>query len=182
MTIEMDKLKDHLRDLVSRENCLLYDVEWVGQGGGRTLRVFIDKEGSEGVSIDDCSRVSRGLDLLLDVEDLVPGGSYHLEVSSPGLERQLKEPWHFERALGETILAQLTSPLGELCQDVPDGQKKRKKVSGVLRKVGETSIDIQLVEFADVVCTIKYESLQKARLVFSQEKNFGKKKVKRKEG
>ncbi len=63
--------------------------------------MFIDKAG--GVSIEDCANVSRGLNLRLDVEDVIPGGQYELEVSSPGLDRKLTQGWHFEKAVGKTV-------------------------------------------------------------------------------
>jgi ribosome maturation factor RimP len=182
MSVELQKLMDHVRDVAARENCLLYDLELVGVGRGRTLRVFIDKEGAEGVSIDDCSRVSRGLDLVLDVEDLVPGGSYHLEVSSPGLERQLRQPWHFEKVLGQTVLVHLSQGLGEFLSDVGPGFEKRKKLSGLLRQVSEQNIEVQLIEKQDQSFVIPFDKIQKARLVFNEEKNFGNKKPKGKEG
>jgi ribosome maturation factor RimP len=79
--------------VVEKEGFILYDVEYVEKQ--RKLIVTIDKTG--GVSIDDCANVSRALNLLLDVENIVPGEDpYDLEVSSPGLERALKKLWHFE--------------------------------------------------------------------------------------
>ncbi len=66
----------------------LVELEFRGVGGkARMLRVFIDKPG--GVTHDDCEAVSREVGTILDVEDAVPGGSYTLEVSSPGLDRKL---------------------------------------------------------------------------------------------
>ncbi len=73
------------------------------------LRVFID--GSEGVTIDDCARISRELDVLLDVEGLVPGASYSLEVSSPGLNRPLSKLADFERYRGENVAIHTRVPL-----------------------------------------------------------------------
>jgi ribosome maturation factor RimP len=93
--------------VAEREGCLLYDIEFLGTGQGRTLRVFIDKVGG-GVGIEDCSRVSQGLNLLLDVEDVIPGGAYNLEVSTPGLERLLKKSWHFQQAVGKLAKLRLS--------------------------------------------------------------------------
>jgi ribosome maturation factor RimP len=98
----MSKVQELAKQVAERESCILYDLEFVGAGKGRTLRVYIDKE-SGPVGIDDCSNVSNGLNLLLDVEDIVPGGAYQLEVSTPGLERHLKVPWHFEKVVGKKI-------------------------------------------------------------------------------
>ena len=84
--------------VAEREGVRIYDLEFSGGTQGRVLRVFIDKEG--GVSIEDCANVSRGLNLLLDVEDPIPGGKYSLEVSSPGMERILRKSWHFTGEIG----------------------------------------------------------------------------------
>ena len=66
----------------------LYDVEYVKEGADYYLRAYIDKEG--GITVDDCEKVSRALELKLDEEDFIPN-AYILEVSSPGLGRQLKK-------------------------------------------------------------------------------------------
>lgn len=76
------------REVCEREECELYHVEFVSGPNGRILRVYIDRPQGD-VSLEHCSQVSRGLNLLLDVEDIVPGGHYDLEVSSPGIERKL---------------------------------------------------------------------------------------------
>ncbi len=84
-----------------QEGCELYDWEFVGGQGAPVLRVFIDRDPA-GVSIDDCANVSRCLNLLLDSEDLI-SQSYELEVSSPGLERPLRQGWHFAKAVGGRV-------------------------------------------------------------------------------
>lgn len=98
---QLEQIRSYAEDVASREGCLLYDLEF-REGPGRTLRVFIDKEPG-GVSIDDCANVSRGLNLRLDVEDVIPGGAYDLEVSSPGLDRKLTQAWHYEKTVGQTV-------------------------------------------------------------------------------
>jgi ribosome maturation factor RimP len=119
-------------EVSSREGCLLYDVEFVGAGGGRILRVYIDKESEGGASIEDCTNVSRGLNLLLDVEDVIQGGNYHLEVSTPGLERVLKEPRHFTQALGKNILVKTFQPLAEFNEHLALELGKAKQIQGKL--------------------------------------------------
>lgn len=86
--------------VVEQEGFVLYDVDFIEKQ--RKLIVTIDKPG--GVSIDDCAQISRALNLLLDVENVVPGENpYDLEVSSPGLERDLKKLWHFEAVLDKPM-------------------------------------------------------------------------------
>lgn len=84
------------------------DVEWK-IGRQRFLRVYIDKPG--GVSHADCQAVSEQLGVLLDVEDLVPGPRYILEVSSPGLDRKLTKPGEFERFTGRLARISTSEPV-----------------------------------------------------------------------
>ena len=83
-----------------QEECFIYDVEYVKEGGVWFLRVYIDKDG--GVSLDECEVVSRALSTALDKADPIQQ-NYYLEVSSPGIERKLKTKEHFDRYIGETI-------------------------------------------------------------------------------
>ena len=99
---QLEQIRLFATEVAEREGCLLYDLDF-GSGSNRNLRVFIDKIGAEGVSIEDCANVSRGLNLRLDVEDIIPGGAYDLEISSPGLDRRLTQLWHFEKAIGRTV-------------------------------------------------------------------------------
>ena len=73
------------------------------------MRIFIDKP--EGVSHADCEFISKQIGTILDVEDVVPGSSYTLEVSSPGLERRLKKPADFEKFLGSKAKIVLREPV-----------------------------------------------------------------------
>ena len=179
-----EKLKEHVEQIAKREMCFLYDLEWVGQGNGRTLRVFIDKEGEEGVSIDDCSKVSRGLDLVLDIEELVPGGAYQLEVSSPGLERRLSQPWHFEKASGELAQFQLNQALGDIMPNCDPKSSKRKKLTGVIVGNDDQGVKVivteekQLTEGKEEV-VIPFKCIHKSRVVYTYETNFVKKKPKK---
>jgi len=90
--------------VVQKAGCSLWDVEYVKEGGAWFLRVYIDKDGA--VSIDDCERVSRALDGLLDEADPIPG-PYTFEVSSAGAERVLKRPSDFARFLGHLVEVRL---------------------------------------------------------------------------
>lgn len=82
----------------------IYDVEYVKEGKEWYLRAYIDK--TDGVTIEDCEKVSRALSDALDREDFIPD-AYILEVSSPGLGRQLKKDRHFEKSLGQMVEVKL---------------------------------------------------------------------------
>ncbi len=108
-------------DLLQNLGYELADLEFSQSDEGSILRLFIDKEG--GVTLDDCTHVSRMLGALLDVEDPI-AGRYNLEISSPGLNRRLRRVHDFESRIGETIKIKLVQPL--------DG---RRRFKGVLQAV-----------------------------------------------
>jgi ribosome maturation factor RimP len=93
----------------SSESIEIVDVQLLGGGGSRILRIFIDKP--QGVTHADCEFISQQVGTILDVEDVVPGGSYTLEVSSPGLERKLSKPREFERFVGQKVKVVLRQPV-----------------------------------------------------------------------
>ena len=93
---------------VAENGCALWDVEYVKEGADWHLRITIDKEG--GVGIEDCERVHRAIDPILDEADPIEG-SYYLEVSSPGIERELKTDRHLSASVGALCEARLFAPL-----------------------------------------------------------------------
>ena len=93
------------------EGIEIVDVDLAGGGRSRLLRIFIDKPA--GVTHADCEFISNEVGTILDVEDLVPGGRYTLEVSSPGLERRLTKPADFERFQGQKARFVLREPVEE---------------------------------------------------------------------
>ncbi len=103
------RIRDIAERVTASEGLELVDVELLGQGKGRLLRITIDKTG--GVGHADCELVSQQVGTILDVEDVVPGGSYRLEVSSPGLERRLKGARDFQRSLGKNARVVLREPV-----------------------------------------------------------------------
>lgn len=125
----IEKIEKLAADVCVRENCELYDVEMTGAGRGRIVRVYVDRfdeDGKSVVGIDECANVSRGLNLILDVEDIIPGGAYDLEVSTPGLDRRLRKPAHFQRAIGKKVWIQLSQNLGSLGAQKPAIQATKK--------------------------------------------------------
>jgi ribosome maturation factor RimP len=91
------------------EGIEIVDVELLGGGAKRVLRIFIDKPA--GVSHADCEFISQQVGTILDVEDAIPGSRYTLEVSSPGLERKLYRPRDFERFVGQKAKVVLHQPV-----------------------------------------------------------------------
>ena len=91
--------------IAQKNDCEIWDVEYLKEVGGWVLRIYIDRP--DGVSLSHCEAVSRDLDHILDEnEDLIPG-SYTFEVSSAGAERKLKRPSDFERFIGSYVEVKL---------------------------------------------------------------------------
>ena len=102
-----EKISALARPIIEEEGCSLWDVEYVREAGTWYLRVFIDK--ADGVSIDDCERVSRRLDPVLDAEDPI-AESYVFEVGSAGADRELKRPQDFAQFMGSEVEVRLYRP------------------------------------------------------------------------
>ena len=88
-------------------------VEMVGGGRHRLLRVTLDKDVEGGVSLDECEQVSHQVSAALDAEDVVPGEGYQLEVGSPGIERALSTPRDYARFTGQLAKLVLREPIGK---------------------------------------------------------------------
>ena len=108
MALGLEKIREIAGRVAASGGLELWDVELKGSGTARTLRIFIDRP--EGVTHQDCAAFSREVATIFDVEDAVPGKSYVLEVSSPGLDRRLLRPEHYARFSGSLIRISLRQP------------------------------------------------------------------------
>ena len=125
----------------------LVAVEFVPQQGNSLLRVYIDSP--DGITVDDCAKTSRQVSTLLDVEDPIPG-RFTLEVSSPGINRPLVKPEHFEKYCGERVKVTTHNlHLG------------RKRFTGQLTEVNETGI---VVEVDGEAYDLPFTDINNARL------------------
>ena len=157
----VDEIRSMIEPVVNSEGVELLDVEFRRERQGYVLRVFIDHE--DGITIEDCSRVSSTLSDFLDVMDPIHH-PYHLEVSSPGLDRPLKKPEHFARYIGSIITVRTTTPISN-----------RKNFKGFLRKASEDEI---ILECDGSDFTIPTGLVEKANLAyFETEKARKKQKV-----
>ena len=111
----------------------LWDVRFVKEGAGWFLRILIDKPG--GVGIDDCEKMSRALNPLLDQADPIEQ-SYCLEVCSPGIGRELTRPEHFQRFAGARVRVKLIRP----------GQDGRRELTGTLLSCEDSVIRLRAGE------------------------------------
>ena len=102
-----DLVTELAQPVVESFGCSLWDVEYVREGSERFLRIYLDKDG--GIDIEDCEKVHRAMDPILDEKDPI-AESYHFEVCSAGIERPLKRPGDFEKFMGSPILSSSTDP------------------------------------------------------------------------
>ena len=126
----------------------LWDVRFVKEGADWFLRFFIDKE--DGVNINDCENLSRALDAPLDEADFIEQG-YYLEVSSPGLGRELTKDRHFVQMEGEPIVVKLYRAI--------DGTKEMKGI--LLEKTEDT---LTLTDEEETLITLQCSDIASVRL------------------
>lgn len=143
-----DPLIELLEPVVRGLGYELWELKYVSRGGSGLLRLYIDSP--QGITLDDCERVSHQVSALLDETDPIPG-QYNLEISSPGLDRLLRTPAHFARFLGATARVEMRST-------VP-GQRR---FTGVIRAVMDGELTLN-VEGGDV--RLPVDGIHKARLV-----------------
>ena len=114
--MQLEKVREAAERVAGSLGLEIFDVEWK-VGKDRLLRVYIDRlpgpQNPEGLGVThkDCERVSEQMSVILDVEDLIPGPSYVLEVSSPGLDRKLIKPADYERFVGRLAKVWVTEPI-----------------------------------------------------------------------
>jgi len=124
-----DQVTEFAQPVVESFGCRLWDVEYVREGSERFLRLFIDKEG--GVDIEDCEKIHRAVDPILDEKDPI-SESYHFEVCSAGLERALKRPGDFAEFMGAAVLVKLYRPRNGL-----------KEIPGILRGYEDGKVTVE---------------------------------------
>jgi len=148
MTVTLrEKLIALIEPVLAQLGYELVELEYAAGRTSAVVRIFIDQPA--GISVDDCERVSRDVAALLDVDDPIPT-AYTLEVSSPGFDRVLRTPGHFERFVGERIFVELQAP-----------RAGRKRYTGILRTVSAAGIE---VEVDKQTVDVPFGEIAKARL------------------
>lgn len=142
------RLTDLLTPVAASLDCELWGIEYLPQGRHAMLRVYIEKP--DGVSVDDCERVSRQVSAVLDVEDPIKG-EYTLEVSSPGMDRPLFTLDHYRRHLGEKVALRLRLPF-----------EGRRKFSGTLTAVEDDEV---ILAQGEDEYLLPFELIDKANIV-----------------
>ena len=129
MASAAERVYSLIKETVENEGVILWDVRFLKEGASWQFRVFIDKE--EGINIDDCENFSRAIDEPLDNADPIKE-PYFLEVSSPGLNRELIKEEHFKAFIGEEVILKLYKAID-----------KQKEFIGVLKNYENGDIIIE---------------------------------------
>lgn len=152
-----DKVAELVLPIVADLGFELVDLEYQRENRGWVLRFFLDKEG--GINLDDCAAASREISSLLDVENVI-SSAYHLEVSSPGIERPLKKTQDFVRFAGQLAKIKTIEAID------PDASgRKRKTFVGTLSGVDGDDVLVTLKKNTAVV-RIALLQIEKANLKF----------------
>ena len=165
MALDLEQVREIAERVTSSSGLELLDVEFRGGGNSRMLRITIDKP--TGVTHEDCANVSREVGTILDIEDAVPG-SYLLEVTSPGLDRELSRPVEFERFVGSLVRLTTREPVNgnrhlegrlesahqgriTLSLQHPQGKGKAKRQQQAAAEAPRVEVELANVEKANLV-------------------------------
>ena len=143
-----DQLGELLGPVVANLGYELWEIEYAPRAGGGLLRLYIDSP--DGISLDDCEKVSRAVSAVLDEADPIPN-EYTLEVSSPGLDRVLRTQAHFARFAGERVKVEMIAQING-----------RKRFQGRLAEVGGSEIKL---ETDGGTVSLPIDDIHRARLV-----------------
>src|ERR1700757_5085342 len=161
MVFDEDRVRGIAERVAASSGLEVVEIEFRGGGKSRMLRVFLDKPA--GVTHEDCAQFSREFGAILDVEDVVPGGTYVLEVSSPGLDRKLTRAVDYERFAGSRVKVMTKQPVngnryfegrlesfhdGRLTLDLSAARKKHRPKDNAAPKI---EIEFANVEKANLV-------------------------------
>lgn len=130
----MAKIEEKIEELVTKPitdlGYRVYDVMYVKEGKDNFLRIFIDND--KGISLDDCEKVNDAITDMLDEADLIKD-QYFLEISSPGVERNIRKDKHFEESTGKEVNIKLFKPL----------ENKEKEITGILKGFDKETVKIE---------------------------------------
>jgi ribosome maturation factor RimP len=148
---EASKIEEIAQRVAESEGLEIVEVEVKGGGPQRLIRIAIDKPA--GVTHGDCELVSHQVGTILDVEDVVPGGRYTLEVSSPGVERKLLKPQDYQRFQGKKAKISLRDPV-----------EGRRNWEGMLAGLADGNVALEIEP--GKIRTFPLDQIQKANLKF----------------
>lgn len=146
----LEEVKDLAEAVTQRRSLRLWDVEMGGQPGRAIVRVYVDAD--DGIDLDTVAEVSDEISRGLDLRDPI-AGRYMLEVSTPGLERNLKSAEHFKLSVGSPVVVKTITPL------VATGNR----IEGTLAEADER---VALIALGEETVEVPYDQIKSARTVF----------------
>lgn len=146
-----EQTREIVERIVEATGCELVDAQLLGGGVHRVLRLLIDRP--TGVTHEDCEKISHSVSETLDAGDLIPGGAYTLEVSSPGVDRPLVRPRDYERFVGSKVKIELKQAI-----------EKSRRFSGKLAAFDGERVTLELE--AGKTLVVELSAIQKANLKY----------------
>ena len=143
-----NKIEELAVPLLLDRNLELVDIDYRAEGNGKVVRIYIDKTG--GVTIDDCADISRELGTLMDINEII-SHSYSLEVSSPGLDRELRKNSDYEKFRGRKLKLKLNNPV-------------KKQFLLRMAKLCDFRDNIAYIEFEGDMFDVPISDIEKANL------------------
>ena len=181
MALDLDRVRQIAERVAGSSGLEVVELEVCGAGKHRMLRVFIDRlfnerpfndkpgevpaDRPDGVTHEDCSKFSREFGTILDVEDAMPGGSYMLEVSSPGLDRKLTKAADFERFRGSRVKLTTREPVNNNRHFEGTAGKFRGRTADARFERGEPQVAQEDGRGAGEEIEIEFANVEKANLV-----------------
>jgi ribosome maturation factor RimP len=172
MGFELDQVRAIVERVAATGGLEVVEVELRGAGKARMLRIVIDKlhgpgasdsDKLVGVTHEDCAKLSREVGTILDVEDVIPGNSYLLEVSSPGLDRKLLRPADYERFTGSKVRLKTRNPVNG--NQHFEGRLQSFRQGRLTLEVGASRKQARPGEVAPQTLEIELANVEKANLV-----------------
>ncbi len=169
MGFEIDQVREIVERVATDSGLEVVEVELRGSGKARMLRIVIDKPAASGgdklagVTHEDCANLSREVGTILDVEDVIPGNSYLLEVSSPGLDRKLLRPADYERFTGSKVKLKTRNPVNG--NQHFEGRLHSFREGRLTLEVGASRKKARPGDAAPQTLEIEFANVEKANLV-----------------
>lgn len=157
MTALETKIKEAIEPIITNLNYKIYDVIYEKEGKDNYLRIFIDTDKKEGISLNDCEIVNNGITDFLDEKNFIKS-QYFLEISSPGIERRIRDDEQLEQNLNSKVEVHLYKAI-----------EKEKTIIGILKKFDDNTVTIKKLDEKEII--IEKNNITNMKTVFDWEEN-----------
>lgn len=157
MTALETKIKEAIEPIITKLNYKIYDVIYEKEGKDNYLRIFIDTDKKEGISLNDCETVNNVITDFLDEKNFIKS-QYFLEISSPGIERRIRDDEQLEQNLNSKVEVHLYKAI-----------EKEKTIIGILEKFDDNTVTIKKSDEKEII--IEKNNITNMKTVFNWEEN-----------